>query len=217
MILLLAGALSAPLTAQAQSRGGGHSAAGGASRGAVVSRAPVAAMRVGPVRTAPVYVVRRPAVLPAIVPYYSPYYSTYSPNYYGAPYGAAYPTVPAYASVQPAPQPSDYAANYTGSDISDLSNQIQQLTAEVEQLRNNQTQRDSDAASTTPGPSADTIPTVLIFRDGHRLEIYNYAVSGQTLWVLTGRSSTRIPLSDLDLDATQTANQGNGVRILLPH
>jgi hypothetical protein len=174
-------------------------------------------MRVGPVRTAPVYVVRRPAVLPAIVPYYSPYY--YSSNYYGAPYGAAYPTVPAYSSVQPAPQPYDYSTNYAGSDISDLSNQIQQLTAEVEQLRNDQIQRDSNAAPTAPGSSLNTAetPTVLIFRDGHRMEIYNYVVSGQTLWVLTGRSSTRIPLSDLDLDATQTVNQDNGVRILLPH
>jgi hypothetical protein len=54
--------------------------------------------------------------------------------------------------------------------------------------------------------------TVLVFRDGHRMEITNYAIVGQTIWVLDERNSTRIPVSDLDVDATQKENRIRGLR-----
>ncbi len=54
---------------------------------------------------------------------------------------------------------------------------------------------------------------VLVFRDGHRMEIQNYAIVGQTLWVFEERVATKILLSDLDLDATQRENRGSGLRL----
>jgi len=59
-------------------------------------------------------------------------------------------------------------------------------------------------------------PTVLIFKDGHRLEIEDYAIVGQTLYDLTPGHHRRIALSDLDLPATREQNEDNGVSFLLP-
>jgi hypothetical protein len=60
------------------------------------------------------------------------------------------------------------------------------------------------------------IPTTLIFKDGHQLEIQNYAVVGQTLYDLTPGHSRKIALADLDLPATQKQNDDRGVTFQLP-
>jgi len=48
------------------------------------------------------------------------------------------------------------------------------------------------------------------------MEIQNYAIVGQTLWVFEERVATQISISDLDLDATQQANRSRGLRFPLP-
>jgi len=63
---------------------------------------------------------------------------------------------------------------------------------------------------------AQPIPTTLVFKDGHQLEIENYAVVGQTLYDLTPRHSRKIALADLDLPATQKENDDRGVTFQLP-
>src|ERR1700693_898487 len=60
------------------------------------------------------------------------------------------------------------------------------------------------------------IPTTLVFKDGHQLEIENYAVVGQTLYDLTPGHSRKIALADLDLPATQKQNDDRGVTFQLP-
>ena len=60
------------------------------------------------------------------------------------------------------------------------------------------------------------IPTRLIFKDGHQLEIDNYAVVGQTLYDLSPGHSRRIALADLDLRATEKENDARGVTFELP-
>jgi hypothetical protein len=60
------------------------------------------------------------------------------------------------------------------------------------------------------------IPTTLIFKDGHQLEIDNYAVVGQTLYDLSPGHSRRIALADLDLRATEKQNDERGVTFALP-
>jgi hypothetical protein len=60
------------------------------------------------------------------------------------------------------------------------------------------------------------IPTALIFKDGHQLELENYAVVGQTLYDLTPGHSRKIALADLDLPATQKQNDDRGVTFQLP-
>jgi hypothetical protein len=61
-----------------------------------------------------------------------------------------------------------------------------------------------------------TPPTVLVFRDGHRSEVQNYGIVGQTLWVFTERHARKVPLSDLDIPATKAANEERGIEFALP-
>ena len=65
-------------------------------------------------------------------------------------------------------------------------------------------------------PSPIIPPTVLIFRDQHQQEIQNYAIVGQTLWNFAAQRKQKIPLADLDLAATQKANDDRGVTFRLP-
>jgi hypothetical protein len=58
--------------------------------------------------------------------------------------------------------------------------------------------------------------TVLVFKDGHKLEIGNYAIVGTTLFDLTQGHPRKIALADLDLDATQKQNEDRGVVFQLP-
>lgn len=65
--------------------------------------------------------------------------------------------------------------------------------------------------------SADSSnPTTLIFKDGHEVEVDNYAVAGKTLYDLTPGSSQKIALSDLDLSATEKQNHDHGAMFELP-
>jgi len=59
--------------------------------------------------------------------------------------------------------------------------------------------------------------TVLVLRNGQREEVKEYAISGPYLYDYSKpRASRRIPLDDLDLDATERANQLRGVQLLIP-
>jgi hypothetical protein len=58
-------------------------------------------------------------------------------------------------------------------------------------------------------------PTVLVFRDGHRQEVANYAIMGPTLFVLSGPRS-RIPVAELDIPATERENQSRGLDFHVP-
>jgi hypothetical protein len=58
--------------------------------------------------------------------------------------------------------------------------------------------------------------TVLVFRDGHRLSVRNYAVVGQTFWDFTEGRARKILLSALDLEATARVNEERGVEFRLP-
>jgi len=57
---------------------------------------------------------------------------------------------------------------------------------------------------------------MLIFKDGHQLEIENYAIVNQTLYDLTPGHRRKIALADLDLPATQKQNDDHGVPFDLP-
>ncbi len=76
----------------------------------------------------------------------------------------------------------------------------------------------ADGSSENPAPPAEPPlpPTSLVFKDSHTLEVGNYAIVGQTLYDLTPGHPRRIPISDLDLEATQKANEDRGVTFQLP-
>lgn len=64
---------------------------------------------------------------------------------------------------------------------------------------------------------ADKSPaTVFIFKDGHKIETRNYAISGQTLFDFSDSALRKISLTDLDLNATKKANDDLGITVKLP-
>jgi hypothetical protein len=106
------------------------------------------------------------------------------------------------------------AAQQTYDDTA-LRNEVDRLSDEVERLRQEQEAR--QAPQPSPRSAAEQAPpTVLVFWDGHRSEVQNYGIVGQTLWVFTERHARKYPISDLDLPATKTANEQRGVEFVVP-
>lgn len=71
------------------------------------------------------------------------------------------------------------------------------------------------AQQTPPPEPTEAVATTLIFRDGHRLEVRNYAIMGNTLFILSPERR-KIPLSDLNLQATTQENDDRGVEFRVP-
>ena len=65
-------------------------------------------------------------------------------------------------------------------------------------------------------PATPQTPTILVFKDGHQMEVANYAIVGSTLIDLTAGHPRKIALADLDLDATAKQNDDRGVDFKLP-
>ena len=72
----------------------------------------------------------------------------------------------------------------------------------------------ADEPPADPGPPQE--PTLLVFKDGRRLELGNYAIIGSTLFDLTPGHPRRVALADLDLEATRKENDDRGVIFRLP-
>jgi len=80
----------------------------------------------------------------------------------------------------------------------------------------------SDMTAQNSRPGRDETPsdqpdTVLIFKDGHSLEIENYAIVGPTLYDLSSGQHHKIALADLDLAATAKQNDERGVDFQVPN
>jgi hypothetical protein len=73
-----------------------------------------------------------------------------------------------------------------------------------------------DAAAQPETTAPDQPQTVLVFKDGHQLEVANYAIVGSTLYDLTGGHRQKISLADLDLTATAKQNDDRGVDFQIP-
>jgi hypothetical protein len=168
-------------------------------------------------------------------PYHRRYYG-YSPYVYGYPY-YAYPY--AYVDSYPYYDSGTYYANNDQNDSQQqqLNAEIGSLNQQIEDLRDqNDSLRDyvESSRSVAPAPQAPdrgvpqslqqpmqsvTPPapaTVLVFRDGHQVEVHNYAIVGNTLWALSERRSEKYPLADLDLDKTAKENEKRGVEFTAP-
>ncbi|MBV8051890.1 MAG: hypothetical protein JOZ80_11915 [Acidobacteriaceae bacterium] len=67
-----------------------------------------------------------------------------------------------------------------------------------------------------PATAPDQPETVLVFKDGHQVEVENYAIVGNTLYDLTDGRRRKIPLSELDVEATTKQNGDRGIDFELP-
>lgn len=73
------------------------------------------------------------------------------------------------------------------------------------------------APPSQPEPAIAVQPsTTLIFKDGHKQEVSNYAIVGGNLYDLTPGRRQKVALADLDLDATQKINDDQGNDFKLP-
>jgi hypothetical protein len=73
---------------------------------------------------------------------------------------------------------------------------------------------DADVSAADPEPTQE--PTLLVFKDGRKLELGNYAIIGVTLFDLTPGHPRKVALTDLDLEATRKQNDDRGITFQLP-
>jgi hypothetical protein len=100
-----------------------------------------------------------------------------------------------------------------------LASQVERLSDEVASLRDEQALRNTPGSRTSAPPEAAAekpVPAIIVYRDGHRSQVENYAIQGQTLWVFSGQTTRKISLADLDLPATKRANEERGIDFLAP-
>jgi len=72
------------------------------------------------------------------------------------------------------------------------------------------------APQAEPAPAPEPPSTLLVFKDGHQLEVANYAIVGDTLFDLTSGRRHKIALADLDLPATAKQNEDRGIDFQVP-
>ena len=99
--------------------------------------------------------------------------------------------------------------------------ELNRLSDEVERLREQQETLSSLSRPAVPPPPGQSKteplrPTVLVFRDKHTQEVQNYAVVGGTLWIFNEQQAKKVPLSQLDLDATAKSNEERGLEFRVP-
>jgi len=136
-------------------------------------------------------------------PYYG-YYDYGYPGYFGDDSYSA-------DSYQNYPPP-DYSSAYIESDRQQAA--IDRLENEVDRLRQEREARESQSSQARS--KADSEAIELVFRDKHTEEVQNYAIVGQTLWILNAKRARKIPLTQLDIPATKKANDDRGVDFQLP-
>jgi hypothetical protein len=123
---------------------------------------------------------------------------------------------------------SGYTADdsYAAQLQSELADQ-QDVTADLAAQLNAERSRQADAydgaqsrpakpAAARPAQEAESPQTVLVFRDGSRTEIQNYAIVGATLYEFGAHWTKKIALTDLDIPATVKANDDRGVQFVVP-
>jgi hypothetical protein len=68
-----------------------------------------------------------------------------------------------------------------------------------------------------PEPARDQPSTVLVFKDGRQLEVQNYAIVGNTLVDMTDGHHKKVPLEQIDVEATSKQNDDRGIDFRLPN
>jgi len=78
---------------------------------------------------------------------------------------------------------------------------------------------EADDEGEPPAPEETVVAqpaTILVYRDGHRADVVNYAILGDALFDFDEDRTYKIPLSDLNLAATRKVNDDRGVDFKLP-
>lgn len=128
----------------------------------------------------------------------------------------------------------DVEAEVAAQEKEYLSHQIKALTDEVRSLREQQALQQYAQESVAPrlneGPSP-SLPqarpaarqkfpaTVFVFRDGREMEVRDYAILGETLWVFSAQTARKFPLADFNIAASRQLNEEHGIEfpVSRPH
>jgi hypothetical protein len=136
---------------------------------------------------------------------------------YYVPYGYDYDDEPGYYGMDPGVDDSmeqNYAAGPTIFD----RNGIVRPRPQAQPPRNDY-RADLNPEPGPPAPEqpvADQPSTVLVFKDGHQVQVRNYAIVGKTLYDLSDGRTLKIQLADLDVPATVKQNDDRGISFQLP-
>jgi hypothetical protein len=133
--------------------------------------------------------------------------SFYATPYY---YPSSYWDSSGYADPNLGPPPGDYGPDPTA----DIAAELGALHREVAEMRQMMTGPPDDPQASgqpiaTPPPPAPP-PLVLVFRDGTRLEVRDFALIGQTLWDLSSHPTRKIAVGQLNLEASIRATEARG-------
>jgi hypothetical protein len=88
-----------------------------------------------------------------------------------------------------------------------LGDQINRLSAEVEQLKYGQPPPPLQAREDPQPPQP---PVTLVLRNGQQLKVQNYAVMDQTFWDFSAQPAQKIPIANIDVAASARATAASG-------
>jgi len=151
-------------------------------------------------------------------PFYPVYYYGAYPYGYEDMYTQNDSSLPGAGTFYSQPQPPTNEAGYPQYRPSYESNSVIDSEGHIYDRRPEQTPTAPAAEPTQSSsePPSDRPLTLLIFKDGHQLEVSDYAIMGSTLYLFTG-DHRKISLVDLDLDATRKANDERGIEFRVPN
>jgi hypothetical protein len=128
--------------------------------------------------------------------YYS--YGDYGNSIFDSPYG---------------PMEDSNASSDTDVTANLLGEQLQRLSAQVEELKSEQRQA-GPATAAAPAPPHDAPPPVapitVVLRDGSRLQVASYAVMNRVFWDFSRQPARRIAVADIDIAASIKATASAG-------
>lgn len=134
-----------------------------------------------------------------IAPYYYPFYDWGT----GTDYSGAPPAD--YNDYGPGYGPPDPSMDPVLASQAALGQQVQRLTDQVNSMMYG-TPPQQQAAAQQPPP----VPLTLVLRSGEHLQVENYAVTNNTFWDFTQRGTRKIPLSNIDVAASEKATEASG-------
>ncbi|HEY3456863.1 MAG TPA: hypothetical protein VGK64_19955 [Bryobacteraceae bacterium] len=93
-----------------------------------------------------------------------------------------------------------------------LGEQIQRLSAQVEQLRNEQHQAPPAPPASVEAPQGapPVIPITVVLRNGQQIKVSSYAVMNKVFWDFSQQPARRIPVANIDVAASKKATEAAG-------
>jgi hypothetical protein len=145
-----------------------------------------------------------------VAPYYGLGYA-YAPFFGGYSAPVTYPvdeTAYPYQGPAPLPDPNTLA----------LTDEVDRLRHDVNQMKERELAAAEPPSARVPAmpevpPQPPEPATVIVLRNGNKVETSNFAVMNQMLWNFSAKPIQKIPLSTIDFPASERVNADRGVDI----